>query len=332
MKKSMHVLKRLVACSTLITICIAFGRKKYIKNITYPSTCLPCEYAAEFDDNSSYAMVMTSTAGNGRTGNYAISIMKAMYRAYACKSTLVLPSSDAVGGLFQDAPRFFDFTFRDGNLHPNCSSANGLTGDAKPFFNLPPFPPPMYDARLLTGCVQLYLGICKIDFCRGLEHLHDKLVVHIRQGDIFKTEYNPNVHRGYGQPPLSYYLAAMSFQRWKEVIVVGEQTNDTSPIWSELHVMQNVSNIPIVFQSQSWHEDFRTLMCAMTLVPSYSTLNQVLLLGRSTRYFFWRCFESHKLIYKIDISGNYTPFSYHDNSPKEWVTMLLHESSIPQQC
>jgi hypothetical protein len=74
------------------------------------------------------------------------------------------------------------------------------------------------------------------------------------------------------------------------------------------------------------------LMCAINLVPSYSTLNGLLLLGNSKRYFYWKCFDSHKLIYKIDIPGNYTPFRVHDNSAMEWVTTMLHKTSQPQQC
>jgi hypothetical protein len=159
--------------------------------------------------------------------------------------------------------------------------------------------------------------------------------MHIRQGDIYKSGYNSNVHHSYGQPPLSYYLSAMNFQRWREVIVVGEGTSETSPIWSELRVIQNISNVPIIFQSQLWLEDFRTLMCAWNLVPSFSTLNQLIVLGHSKRYFYWECFESHRKsmsIYKIDIAGNYTPFQTHDNSPEEWVMTLLHMASQPKKC
>lgn len=272
-----------------------------------------------------------------------------MVRAHACKTTLILPlMQDGVGFRPSNRTRYFDFTSRIGAAHPNCSNPDlgwGLTGDFHTFWDLPDlpwissiesFPSTSNPGQDIIGCLQLYVGVCKEEFCQDLEHLQNKLVAHVRQGDIFKADYNSAVHQWYGQPPLSFYLSAIAHKRWDEVIILSEPTEtDQSPIFTALEMLQQtgLSNVPISFQSSSWDYDFRTLMCAKNVVSSLSTLSPIILdIGRVETFFHWQCFHSPKSIYQIEILGNYTPFQFHDNSPKEWVTTLLQKTSKPAPC
>lgn len=57
------------------------------------------------------------------------------------------------------------------------------------------------------------------------EHSMRKLTIHIRSGDIFGNGY---VHPGYGQPPLAFYLQAISHFKPNLVLLVYE--NDLNPV------------------------------------------------------------------------------------------------------
>lgn len=256
--------------------------------------CLPCKYMTT-NASGADAMVVATTGGWGRTGNVYWSLRNATHRAHACKLRLTLPATDAIGHAFQpeESTRLFDFSTRRGVAHPDCGNASlaaGMRGDMRKFWFLPPLPNTTarhaaffasYDPELphLDQCIMWYIGRCHPGYCNGLEHLKDKLVAHIRQGDVFPANFNStHVHPLYGQPPLSYYLAAFNHRPWSEVIVVSAPTTDVNPVWAQLEVLNSsgIAKLPIQFQaSASWGQDFRTMMCAPNFVESHSTLHDV---------------------------------------------------------
>lgn len=301
---------------------------------------------------------MTSTAGYGRTGNYYISTRRAMGRAHACKTRLSLPIDDEGGGVFHPAnnTRFLDFSSRPGLAHPLCFNSSigaGLTGNARDFYLLSELPSTtsadsLFYAAYRTGpgnsveveldvCMRWYIGLCDPSFCgQRTQHLKNKLVAHIRQGDVYKANFSSEVHAGYGQPPFAFYLAGFNFARWSQIVVVAQPTNDTNPVWDQLHILDASGFVkyPIKFQADTWSEDFKTLMCATNVITSRSTLNEVLKLGLARCFFSWTCFpwpHSHTQVYRIPIA-HYTPFSKHDNSAEQWVDTLLHTVSKPESC
>ena len=297
--------------------------------------------------------MMTTTAGYGRTGNYIISINRAMQRAHQCKTLLELPMEDAMSHAFFPPANstIFNFSSRPGDRHPACLNASigiGLSGDAKTFWHLPRLDKvsaaeiAFYDAyseesHEIDTCLRLYLGICEKQYCEGFQTSENSLVVHIRQGDIFRSNHSANVHHGYGQPPVSYYLSAIGHQPWDEVIVVAQNTTDVSPLWLDLRLLSDldVFKMPVKFVSSDWSSDLRLLMCARNLVEAKTTLEVMTRLGFAERYYRHSCF-SHYLptttVYAIHTVGGYEPYSFHDNSEKEWLDMLLHDAFSPEEC
>jgi hypothetical protein len=303
--------------------------------------------------------MMTTTRGFGRTGNYFISMRNAMQRAHACKTTLVLPSEDEEGHVLlpHQTTRLLDFAARVGEPHPDCGDPAigvGLSGGSRAFWELRAlqnttpehatfFRSYRPELGALGTCLRWYAGACNATYCAGLEHLKDALVAHIRQGDVYPSNHS-YAFSYYGQPPLAYYLAALNFSAWSEMIVVAEPTTtNISPMWAGLRLLNQTGALktPVTFQSSSdWAQDFRTLVCAHNVVESKSTFNEVLrAVGRATQIFSWQCLfsafaeqPSSYGLYEIRVPADYKPFQHHDNSPRQWVDALLQNTSTPQLC
>ena len=298
-------------------------------------------------------IVMTTTAGYGRTGNVVRAVYRAMRRGHQCKTIVQLPMDDKKSHiLFPPAnSTVFDFSTRPGERHPACHDASigiGLSGDTKTFFKIEGLPNvsaaeiSFFDAysgesNEIDICLRVYLGICDRQFCEGFRSSENSLVAHIRQDDIFPSNRSAHVNYLYGQPPLSYYLSAIHHQPWEEIIVVAQNTTYTNPVWLQLKLLNNlgVLKMPIKFVSSDWDSDLRLLMCAPNLVESRSTMHLMLRLGFAQRYYAPLCFH-HALkssaVYAIQTIGGYEPYTSHDNSEKEWLDMLQHDVLPIQEC
>jgi hypothetical protein len=306
----------------------------------------PCLYISSLMHVTSFTKVvnMTTTGGYGRTGNYFIAIRNAMRRAHACKAVLRLPSN-TTDNAFTPSVYVFDFSFRNGSAHPECNKTGigeGLQGDGRFFFHLTALPrassPAMDEfhanyapeAQVIHACLQAYVGVCDPAYCSSHGHLKNKLVAHVRQGDAYPMNFTVPNNRGYGQPPLGYYLSAFGAQDWDEVVIVAEPKN-WGPIAYLLRILANanVTIAPIRFQMGKWSDDLRTLMCAHNIVESSSTIHSLLLLGHSKIYYSYRCFQQEvegRKVYKIPVVGAYAPFKLSNNSREEWLDILLHNT------
>ncbi len=302
-----------------------------------------CEYLSipwgtAFHHN--FSITLNSTLGTGRTGNVAVRIERSMARAYLCKGVLKLPAHDALGAFSIDvAALYFDFRTRPGVPHEKCQYPTKLKGSmhvapvdqwAMPSDSIQP---------TLNGCLRRYYGICTRDYCRGVPSAASgTLTAHVRQGDLFGLNYERSPHPQMGQPPLSYYLAAMTFIKWKRIIVIGQPTQQMSPIWKSLKMLQSTGLLNLSFNTESstsWHDDLRSLMCASSIVFGPSSIRQFLRLGWANRYFFYSCWFSSEIDarrYIIGLKQPYTPMKNHTNSPEEWVEMLLSEVVMPIMC
>ncbi len=86
----------------------------------------------------------------------------------------------------------------------------------------------------------------------------DTLVIHIRGGDIFETEFS--IATNYVQNPLRFYLQII--ERFSNILIVVEP-NSNNPVVFELK-----KNPRLQFQSLSLKDDFATLLAAKNLVTS----------------------------------------------------------------
>ncbi len=136
----------------------------------------------------------------------------------------------------------------------------------------------------------------------------DDLVLHFRSGDVFQ---HPVAH--YGQPPLSYYLAAIERERPQRTwLVFEDRANpciDAVEAWLQRHKLDTV------IQSGSIEEDLRILLSARRLVIGQTSFasSVAMLSTQLRRLYTFRCdawdyfrLPDVEMIDGIDIPGGYT--------------------------
>lgn len=312
---------------------------------------LTCPYCTQ--DGNAIDINMTSFQGYGRTGNYFISLNKAMNLAVACKKTIELPRTDDHGMAFaiNSSCHILDFSQRIGPENMFCKNITfPIQGDAKFFWFLKDAVPDLsQDTREeyknamssigLDPCLRQYLGLCSDSYCQ-FQPSHslnstegDNLVAHLREGDIFLEDFSSNVPAQYGQPPLSYYLQAIYHKKWQSITIV-TQPGHAGPIRSGLLMLNRTLDVPIHLQMSTWYDDLKTLLCAPALVASKSSLEELFPLGFASIVFGYRCYGNSTLgreYYKINVDS-YSPFQEHTNSPMQWLETLLHSSPEPERC
>eukprot|EP00963_Diacronema_lutheri_P012648 scaffold1873_cov394-Pavlova_lutheri.AAC.4 len=245
-----------------------------------------------------------------------------------------LPDKDHVNYAFDIRRDFHAFAFRqNGRQSALCYPRNGNAGlfwDLK----LPIFPISRALEDELLSCFRTYLGICKRSYCKDYLILHGRvLVAHVRNGDAFRQNYSSDVHRSYWQPPLSYYLAAVSFSSPSLTMVVGEDTLDANPVWIMMKRLQaaNVLSTRLQFQSATIKEDIRVMLCARNLVESRSSLSIITRLGFAQNVFSYRCFAPLHTGGAVYIA-NFSHPTVHTNQPDEWVHLLTDPTHPFQRC
>lgn len=338
----------------------------------------PCHYCSnrftciELNCNASVKtgidINMTSFRGAGRTGNYFISLINAIDLAVSCKKTLEMPKTDDRSGAFviNRSYHILDFKGRRGPENIFCQNVSfPIRGDARFFWLLEKVVPDLAkDTRReyifaksqvftsVNSCLQQYLGLCDSAYCsfesgHPLDTSDDNvLVLNLREGDIFRPNFSPQVHRAYGQPPLSYYLQAIYHKPWRSIIIV-TQPGNAGPIRLGLSMLNATLKVPIQLQMSTWYDDLRTLLCAPALVTAKSTLvglfdfvtrNSTTIglfdIGFASQIYSYICWTSSRMgrdYFKISVHS-YRPFLKHTNSQTEWLETLLHSSPKPEKC
>lgn len=205
-----------------------------------------------------------------------------------------------------------------------------------------------------SQCIRKWLGLCLPD-SRCISHWQeDELVMHVRQDDIFRNDFSSNnIHPGYWQPPLSYYLRAMTFMKWRRIHVIAQSTPHKNPVNLALQIMKNISRSPIIFYDKvnSWCDDVLRLLCAQNLVEAHSSLSILFKRGLAARYFTYQCPSKEitwsskfyldmtaadilpRQYFQVPFLRNYPPsIKGHDNSPQEWVQLLVHGADDIRKC
>lgn len=324
--------------------------------------CRECEFwhgkSSHRDDDRetlppALVRVTSTHHGPGRTGNYVTSMFLAMKLAYACKSTLELPRTDEHGGAFHFQRQLFDFTQRPGNASGVLLCKEEFVGSAGDFWPLASHRGNNFKferakdvptnvagvERKLWTCMRHYLGFCVEGFCKEHPSVAQDgvMVVHLRTGDIYKSNYSDNVNRIYQQPFLAYYYSIINFTNPDKIIFVGEGGNH-GPVWDAFEGMRSfgIAKFAIEFQSSSLVEDMRTMLCARKFVESDSTLMNVIRLGFAAQRFSpYACdmsmLSTEHQVYHVD-PGEFNG-GQHFNSAEEWVAMLLHgKAYLPKLC
>jgi len=160
------------------------------------------------------------------------------------------------------------------------------------------------------------------------------LVVHLRQGGIYKPKYSGRVQGWYQQPFLAYYYSIINFTNPEKVIIVGEDLNH-GPIWDAFEDLHSfgMTKFAIEFQSSTLTEDLLTMLCARNLAESKSTMMHILRLGFAVQRFTpdagcpGAFLSKAQQVYFVD-PGKFGS-GRHTNSAEEWVAMLLHGKAFP---
>ena len=142
----------------------------------------------------------------------------------------------------------------------------------------------------------------------------NSLTIHVRSGDIFtdKAHYYPS----YGQPPLSYYVLCIQYQKPSSIVLVYEDLGN--PIIEELISYLQSKDIPFTLVSGSTKNDFMTLVAARNLVLSFGTfgplsmcfnpsLINVFVFNDMNQRLIFECMSSDSSLYSVaDLNGRYT--------------------------
>lgn len=310
-------------------------------------------------ENNDGGIHMDSFSGYSRTGNYINAMRFAIDLGIACKKVVILPEKDDENDAFHVDSQYsvLDFSARSGPLNKVCNDLNfPIKGNGGTFWSLlqntklssdgnPEYVESISKLKASVHiCVMKYLGLCSKDYCsfpadypiQNQDNSDNFLVVHLREGDIFPPGFeSTRIHSpNYGQPPLSYYLQAINFRPWKDILIV-TQPGNVGPIHAALKVLNGTRIGEFRLQMSSWYDDLRTCLCAPNLVTSFSTLTHTVFpYGFARRIFSYDCQKDvleTKEYYKIAVE-DYPPFNLHTNDAVEWVQTLTHPSSIPQKC
>lgn len=301
------------------------------------ANCRTCPFRTTEWQQASRIVKITSTKGVGRTGNYVMMLEKALHFAYVCGAMLVLPTKDERGHVLQLGNGHHLLDFSGHGVEPSNPLCRNVTDNARAFWARK-----MPTAKFTTtqklqkrSCFQHYLGVCREDLCNDF-YGDSSLVVHVRQGDIFKANFSSSVNRNYWQPPFSYIISAMQFSNAKEVRFVGDcRGENLSPVWlqGKLLSMFELPRVPFYFQcSRNFFDDLRILLCAKTRVESNSSLNSLLKYGFAHTIYSYKCSHGGTLDIVRYVIKFKQAMGKHDNSPREWIEMLLKNSSTPQKC
>lgn len=212
-------------------------------------------------------------------GNNMIQIAHAEFLAKKSGSTLHLPSHP-----FLNIPSQYpvhsivsDRMFDGGSsastlLLADLRSGSSVMSQWKPLlyrtffyqYDLSPFKPDLNHYRQILRDRVLPL----IPYERDESIGDETLVIHLRSGDVFNDQ---DVHGGYIQPPLSFYLEVIDRFNFKKIVIV-TQSDFQNPCIHQLK--QKVSGVKV--QALSLSEDVNTILSARNLIVGMSTFSLAL--------------------------------------------------------
>jgi len=182
----------------------------------------------------------------------------------------------------------------------------------------------------------------------------DTLVIHIRSGDVFWEDLT-RLHKGYIQPPLSFYLEIINKFNFKDIVIV-TQDDFKNPCINELKRLMP----DIRIQTSNILDDISTIISARNLVIAHSSFSLCLGLASDklkrmfipqfditnkfyyTRAPFWPNIYKYSFVAKTSISHfrnldcdvrlvtirDYVPIGAWQNTPQQRDLMLAHSRDL----
>ena len=200
-----------------------------------------------------------------QTGIQFVSLINAAQLASCCGASLQLPLRYVFGPA---SGTMFTFSSPASNAS-FCQSARGNSD----VFLYKPIPK---QCRTLHHRSQAYHAANKYaELPKKCNEARAKTVAHIRTQDMDPSK---SVHSDYGQPPLSFYLAAWQHSRDKMLHVVHKDlSNPVAKVFDTLHKTTNMS---IKMHSHiAFRRDLLILLCAKNLIMSRSSLSVMVLMN-----------------------------------------------------
>ena len=243
----------------------------------------------------------------GFIGNFLIQLMNAIFLARICNISCIyiLPTECVVANF---PHKFFGAT--KSNIRLIFGVPREGVAIASSFFNLDCLPKDFVKPsfRALSREIAGQFDSASKDILPA-----SSLTIHVRSGDVFaeRAYYYPS----YGQPPLSYYIFCIKFQKTKIIVLVYEDLGN--PVIEKLISYMQNKNIPYSLVSGSVKNDFTTLASARNLVLSFGTfgpmsicfntsLINIYTFHEMNHQLISECKSSHSLIFNImDSNGEY---------------------------
>jgi hypothetical protein len=161
---------------------------------------------------------------------------------------------------------------------------------------------------------------------KPLDNSNIDCVIHIRSGDIFKSNINEN----YTQPPLHYYTSILKANSFKNVYLIAE--DKLNPVINKL-----LSLYPcICFNLQNLEDDIKLLISAKTVVSGIGTFTPSLLMCTSNCSTIYsshqdslKFYEPYLMCKKIEVihycyKDYYTKMGKWNNSDEQKNFMLTY--------
>ena len=182
----------------------------------------------------------------------------------------------------------------------------------------------------------------------------DTLVIHMRSGDVFWEDLT-KLHKGYIQPPLSFYLEIIEKFGYKDIVIV-TQDDFKNPCINELkRLMPDVR-----IQTSDLFDDISTIISARHLIVPHSSFSLCLGLASEklkrmfipqfditnkfnyTRAPFWPNIYKYSFVSKTSLSHfrnldcdirlveilDYVPIGAWQNTPQQRSLMLSHSRDL----
>jgi len=154
----------------------------------------------------------------------------------------------------------------------------------------------------------------------------EDFVIHIRSGDIF----DENPHPSYIMPPFSYYKNIIENVKYKNIILIAEDTKN--PVINKL-----LTHYPdITFQTQSFYKDIQTILGATNVISSFGTfIPYLLLLSKNIKKLYQPNYQgwyghfskTNVELYKIDLTQYKKLMSPWKNTPEQIEILLNYNTT-----
>lgn len=147
------------------------------------------------------------------------------------------------------------------------------------------------------------------------------LVVHVRSGDVFTLN---GINRNYGQPPCRYYLDIIHMKKWRNVILVSENTANPC--------VKIISKVVGPYKKRTFYEDLAIMLNARNFVLSEGTIGySVVALSNKIQnvYTFVKWFDrSHPNLYYVNVNNCVPSFLYFIFVLKFWKNCKFQKKYI----